>query len=73
MVTLPGSDFNRTPDYEQYATVRCHYCDNSMTRTMKVIVKMLEVDGYPACSKYCRDGTEQEMFEFLILFGGAIS
>ncbi len=73
MVTLPGSDFNQSPDYEQYATVRCHYCDASMTRTMSVLVKMLEVDHFVACSESCRRGVEQETFELLLFWGGAIS
>lgn len=59
--------------FDQYATVSCYNCGESMTRSMKVIVRMLEVDKYCACSSSCRKAVEQELFEALIYFGGVIS
>jgi hypothetical protein len=73
MVTLPGSDFNQVPDYEQYATVRCHNCGESVTRSMDKIVKELEREGFCTCSEFCRRTVSQETFELLLWWGGAIS
>lgn len=72
MVVLP-SDLGQLPDYEQYATVHCFNCGESVTRTMQTISKMLEVDHFVTCSNPCREQVEQELFESMILWGGAIS
>jgi hypothetical protein len=68
---LTGESANQWA-HEQYATVRCQGCGESMTRTMKVIVKMLEVDGFQSCSNPCREQVEQEWFEVLMYFSGSI-
>jgi hypothetical protein len=58
--------------YAQYATVPCHGCGEPVVRTMKTIIKMLEVDNFVACSNTCREAVDQEWFEVLMLTGGAI-
>ena len=72
MIVQPGADFNALPDYPQTATVRCHNCGESITRSMQTITKMLEIDGYATCSAPCRDQVDQELVELLIMRGGAI-
>jgi hypothetical protein len=72
VVVLP-SDLGQLPDYDQYATVSCLNCGDSVTRTMQTIVKMLEIDGFVSCCNSCRKEVEQEKFEVLLAFGGMYS
>ena len=72
MIVQPGADFNQSPDYPQVATVRCQNCGDSFSRSMQTVVKMLEIDGFIACSEPCRVQVSQELFELLLVWGGAI-
>jgi hypothetical protein len=58
--------------FQQYATLRCHNCGESITRSMSTWVKVLENEGYATCSEPCRKQVDQELIELLILHGGAI-
>jgi hypothetical protein len=69
---IENGESSNSWNYEQYATIRCHNCGDSLTRPMKTIVKMLELEGYATCSEPCRKQVDQELIELLILHGGAI-